>query len=251
MAEQEQDTIEVRGPPLRPKKRNPMSDPVMKLLDSYSSPTPIEGTQERPRNPILASTSMILNEEEEDDDDDVPATGGLYSRRIAPLPSSSLIPQAWKEFSDKADTTAMVQSYVQDLYVIEVAREENLSPVANGIPLCPFILAHLQPSNRIIPYVPLTIPSCSEYRFLLLHVLKETTTFSSGEEFIDYIAVFSMIYIGLMNSITSQYPKLVGTRASLAFVEQVRKNVRTEKVRIQQVLHNTMRAPFSLRESAS
>jgi hypothetical protein len=157
-----------------------------------------------------------------------------------PLPSSSRR-QTSNRYQHQGPPMETLQSYIQDLHIVEVARTPE-APPHNRIPLCPFILAHLQPSSYLLPHVPLHLPTCPDYSFYLLYVLKETTISSVlGAMTIDYIAVFSMIPTGLSN----KYPTLVGARASYAFVEKVRASVQAERERANGLLIQAQRTAFT------
>jgi len=120
-----------------------------------------------------------------------------------------------------------VQKFIQELMVIDITYAQDTTSM-NKVPLCPFILAHLQPSNCIIPHMPLYLPSSPTYVFYLLYVLKETIPASQTTE---YTAVFSMVFTGHL----SRHPSLVGSRASIQFVEKVQANIAREKQRINEL----------------
>jgi hypothetical protein len=157
--------------------------------------------------------------------------------------SSALLPiPPWREYFPEQSPMETVQNYIQDLHVIEITHTKGSQNAKHGIPLCPFIIAHLQSSNRIIPYVPLTIPSCPGYIFLLLYVLKETTVSNFNQIHTEYTAVFSCILTG-----QGRYPSTIAAKASYSFVEQVRSNVLREKERARKLMFEARRDLFPLR----
>ena len=170
----------------------------------------------------------VLNDTEPSSD------GSATSHRLPPQPSSHLV---WHEYPSREEPMETVQRFIQELMVIDITHVQDTT---NKVPLCPFILAHLQPSNRIIPHIPLSLPSCPAYVFYLLYVLKETLPTSQSTE---YIAVFSMIFTGP----SSGHPSLVGSRASIQFVEKIQANVEREKQRINELFLRLRNVYFPLR----
>ena len=166
-----------------------------------------------------------------------PSNASATSLRVPPLPTSRV---AWHEYIPQELPMETVQSYIQELLVIQVDDvEESSSP--SRIPLCPFILGHIQPSSRIIPHVPLYIPNCPTYIFFLLYVIREIRSNSHN----DYVAVFSVIYVGH----TGRRPSLIGSRTSHYFVEQVQANVTRERERARELILQAQHFFFPLQRT--
>jgi hypothetical protein len=262
MTQPNQDDIDIRGPPLRIKK-SPLQ-PLKRIPIADSDHVLQEPRRIRPRldkpdmdNTELKNTKRRLSSSSRSSEDKTiqPSTSSFSPSNITSTPISSMIlPSSfhmpirqWCEYSTEESPMETVQSYVQDLPVLEVTidrrKDQSTRP---GISLCPFILAHLQPSNRIIPLVPLTIPSCPAYRFYLLYVLKETTLFIYEGNLTDhtaYTAVFSVFRTGHGTG----YPILIGTKTNQAFVEQVRSNIQRERERARKLITEAHHVLFPLR----
>ena len=233
--------ITVRGPPLRPKQRNPESDPVLR----YTLLAP-----KRKLRPRLVKRNMDGQEcspfelKTESLDSSLPATGTsptlsntLSLPTISRLYPAEFMPiRRWREYSAEESPMETVQSYIQDLLVIDgTIDEDKAQGTKSKLPLCPFILAHLQPSNRIIPNVPLTIPSCPAYTCYLLYVIKEAQC--THNDLMGYTAVFS-IFRG------NNMPTLIGAKTNYSFVEQVRSNIIKERERARRLVIEDGSRPF-------
>jgi hypothetical protein len=125
-----------------------------------------------------------------------------------------------------------MRGYVQDLHVVEVTDEQK-AKAGPSVQLCPFILSHLQPVERIIPFMPLYIPSCPGYIFHLLYVEKETIA-----NHVFCVAIFLLLNMDEPAS----YPSYVGARTSESFLDTVNSNIQRERARLRAL---TTEARFS------
>jgi hypothetical protein len=241
MINEDSNTIDVRGPPLRSTGRNPMSDPVLPL-----HPDGLRRTRNLPKSkqitvsteqksnssvviPLTSVSSGILL-------DNAPA---LFSHNggqpnlvpvIPSLPqnpsSISLPPKYWYEHSPRQWPMETVQSYIQDLHIVQVPRFEDVK-----IPLCPFILSHLQPSDHILPHLPLFLPSCPGYLIFLLYALKEIPPSPiPTNQPQTHLVVFSVIFP------EHRCPSIIGSKVDQGFIERIRYNIREERVRTNQFI---------------
>lgn len=264
MIEEDQSEINVRGPPLRPKRKNPMSAPVLILEESDDEYAQPRRTRAR-RHPTTPKNTAMISRSNTSDEVNVslssPSTSTYantlelprsttrthipHTHRPTLLPASflSLPPKPWYEYSSEESPMETIQSFIQDLYIFDVEYQEGNGRSLHGVPLCPFILAHLQPSNRIIPHVPLTLPSCPEYFLILLYAIKETPNHPNLDP--QYVLVFSLIHLGQ----TDKCPSLVGTKSCRGFIDQIQENVHKEKERVRRLLTDTSRILFPLRTS--
>ena len=260
MIEEDQCEINVRGPPLRPKRKNPMSAPVLILDDSDDEHAHPRRTRSR-KLPTIPNKMSVSSESDLPDDEIVSSSTSridallqdlrthtrIHTPRPTLRPASflSLPPKPWHEYSSDESPMETIQSFIQDLYILEVECQDGNARSSHGIPLCPFILAHLQPSNRIIPHVPLTLPTCPEYFLTLIYAIKETSEPKANSTSSQYVLVFSLIHLGQ----TDKYPTLVGTKSCQAFIDQIQENVHKEKDRVRRLLTDTSRILFPLRTS--
>ena len=122
------------------------------------------------------------------------------------------------------DSPEMIgESYVNALHVINITHSEGtLSPIQQ----CPFILAHLQPSTRIIPFVPLYLPSVPGYFFYLLYVLQETIQSTSAEQS-DY-SLFTAVFLMMSHGQFNRPPSIVGTGVLESYVKEIQVSIRRE-----------------------
>lgn len=119
----------------------------------------------------------------------------------------------------------LVVSYVPELDTILVDDFDN--PPYTG--LCPFIAAHLEPSDRILPFHSLYLPTVPGYNFRLLYVLKGPYKEQHQQHTDDpnqYIATF------LMNKPDRRQPILVGTVVTFDFIKKVRESVVEERKKL-------------------
>jgi hypothetical protein len=215
----DEEEINIRGPPLRPMHRSPLSAPVKKKNRNRRSNTSLmAGTSPSGSRAIPHETEPMMSIVEEDmpkpsiADPQPPAT-------TLPTPSNV---NRWISYPPSTHplTDTGVRDYIQDLHVAETIRQEGTQP---KVPLCPFFLAHLLPSNRIIPFMPLFIPTCPTYQFHLLYVIKETVTSPNGE-YISWVAVFLLISLEQPTQ-----PSLVGATVSQSFLTRVESNIERER----------------------
>ena len=217
MADEE---IDIKGPPLRPSKPNPMASRVKKTRRSPRNPgsgtsasPPSEtipkitlrpGTPIPPQPSSSASNPFVPNNSPADD------LSGSTLRDIQRVPSFTL-------------PRIVETPYIQDLTIAELPHVPPDTPTVN---LCPFIAAHLQPADYMIPYYPLQLPN-TRYIFRLLYVLKEDMEAPTvSGNFYQYTAVF------LMTGIPHNIPAIIGTRIDESFIAAVQRNVHRERARI-------------------
>ena len=247
-----QSNISIQGPPLCP-RTNPRAKRIRRKQQeqtsdtavSPSAPTSLVGPS-RPLAPVLTLSTMDvrdLRDQEailpspppptEDQESSVkakpyseirtPPTDSAQSAHIQP-PSGSSNPVPVLSYSIEDQLRAIADEHVHALTIVSFNRNIN-APLR--IPLCPFILAHLEPRHHIAPLVPVYLPHVGGHFFYLLYVLKDTIMFSPEDPnpHTQWVAVFVMV--------TYRYPPtIIGTVISEAFVEQIQKNVKEQSKRL-------------------
>ena len=112
---------------------------------------------------------------------------------------------------------------------------------------CPFILAHLTPPERIVPFHPLSLRSNSDYLFHLLYVLKESVTSPSGNYTV-WTTVFLMTTLGSQNFV----PVIIGSHTTEDIVNVIRNNIERERRllrnEIEELFHRALRGSPNLHD---
>src|SRR5215469_4639828 len=173
---------------------------------SPSNPIPSTGREDNTMDPVHKLEEPFTN----------PSTPSPKS--TSSIPNKPIPPPHQLSYFPEAEPDLIAQTYVRELQIVHITRQAG---TPSPIPLCPFILSHLEP--HIVPHMPLRIHHMPHYLFYFQYVLKETII-TPTKTFDLYAAIFSMANQRDPNHI----PTILGTGITEPYLAQLQANIKEE-----------------------